>query len=373
MVATPGLVPDPPNLDAMTSPTHEVASPPPEPGETPKGSSAQSKRRFARGAHSRPKSEPLGPLRRGVRELGLALITIGVIILLFVLYQLYGTGVAEAHSQAQLAKQFNAAVSAATSGPTTTSPTSDNPTLGSGSESGGNQAEPSIPPGGAIDHLVIPKIGVNKFVVEGVQLNDLMKGPGHYPETVMPGQAGNAAIAGHRTTYGAPFYDLNELSVGDPIIITDLAGRTFTYRVSQPPRSVSPDDVSVLDPTPYAELTLTTCNPRFEATSRLVVVARLSGQAPLPVVRAAGAPASGAPAVSSPAAATSLTEGESGAWPAALACGAIVLLLWIGVRLCINRTRRWNRVAAYVVGIAICLVPLWFFFENVIRLLPPSI
>jgi sortase A len=295
------------------------------------------------------------------------MITIGVIILLFVLYQLYGTGVAEAHSQSQLAKQFNAAVSAAT--PKTTPPASDNPTLGSGSESSGNQpsqsaTEPSVPPGGAIDHLVIPKIGVNKFVVQGVQLDDLTKGPGHYPETVLPGQAGNAAIAGHRTTYGAPFYDLNALAVGDPIIITDRAGRTFTYRVSQPPRSVSPDDVSVLDPTPYAELTLTTCNPRFSATSRLIVVARLSaGQTPVPVVQAP----------STPAAATSLTAGESGAWPAALGYGAIVVLLWIGVRLCINRTRRWRRVAAYVVGIAICLVPLWFFFENVIRLLPASI
>jgi sortase A len=289
-----------------------------------------------------------------------------VIILLFVLYQLYGTGVAEAHSQAKLAKQFNAAVSAATAGPTPSAP--DNPTLGSGSTSSGNQTEPSIPPGGAIDHLVIPKIGVNKFVVEGVQVNDLMKGPGHYPGTVVPGQAGNAAIAGHRTTYGAPFYDLNELSVGDPIIITDLAGRTFTYRVSQPPRSVSPGDVSVLDPTPYAQLTLTTCNPRFEATSRLVVVARLSGQQPIPAVRAGRAPAA-----ASPAAVTSLTAGESRAWPAALGYGAIVVLLWIGVRFCINRTRRWSRFAAYVVGIAICLVPLWFFFENVIRLLPPSI
>jgi sortase A len=345
----------------MTSPAPEVASPSPEPEET----TPQAKRVFARRAHAGQKGEPLGPLRRGVRELGLALITVGVIILLFVLYQLFGTGVAEAHSQAKLAKQFNAAVSAATA--SKTGP--DNPTLGSGSPSSGNQAQPSIPPGGAIDHLVIPKIGVNKFVVQGVQVNDLMKGPGHYPQTVLPGQAGNAAIAGHRTTYGAPFYDLNELSVGDPIIITDLAGQTFTYLVSQPPRSVSPDDVSVLGPTPYAQLTLTTCTPRFEATARLIVVARLSGgQSPLPVVRA-----SGTPAASSTAAATSLTGGDAGAWPAAIGYGAILVLLWIGVRLCINRTRRWSRVAAYVVGIAICLVPLWFFFENVIRLLPPSI
>jgi sortase A len=346
---------------------HEVTPPSPEP-EQPAG---QSGKPSSRGAHARRRGEPLGPARRGVREVGLALITIGVIILLFVLYQLFGTSLAEAHSQSELAKQFNAAVASAKS----TASGSDNPTLGSGNGTAQSQGEPSVPPGGAIDHMVIPRIGVNKFVVEGVQVDDLMKGPGHYPQTVLPGQAGNAAIAGHRTTYGAPFFDLNELTVGDPIYITDLAGRTFTYKVSQPPRAVSPDDVSVLDPTPYAELTLTTCNPRFEATSRLVVVARMASGSPLPVVHPAGAGATGAAptAAASPAAATSLTGGDSGAWPAAIGYAAIVVLLWVGVRLCINRTRRWSRVAAYVIGIAICLVPLWFFFENVIRLLPPSI
>ena len=306
----------------------------------------------------------MGPARRGVRELGLALITLGVMILLFVLYQLFGTGLAEAHNQTPLAQQFNAAVSAAQAG----TPGSDNPALGSGAAATSGQGEPSVPPGGAIDHLVIPRIGVNKFVVEGVQLDDLMKGPGHYPGTVFPGEAGNAAIAGHRTTYGAPFFDLNELSVGDPIYVTDRAGRTFVYQVSRPPQVVSPDDVSVLDPTPFAQLTLTTCNPRFEATSRLVVVARLSGRPPLPVAPTAQ-PAAG-PA---PAAVTSLGSGDSRAWPAAIGYGAVVVLLWIGVRIGINRTRRWTRLAAYVVGIAVCLVPLWFFFENVIRLLPPSI
>jgi sortase A len=344
----------------MTSPANEVVPPSPQP-EDPTG---QPKKRFVRRTHARPRGEPLGPLRRGVRELGLALITIGVIILLFVLYQLFGTSVAESNSQSKLAKQFNAAVAATHN----RAPASDNPTLGSGSGSSQSEVEASAPPGGAIDHLIIPRIGLNKFVVEGVQVDDLMKGPGHYPETVLPGQDGNAAIAGHRTTYGAPFFDLNELKVGDPIFITDLAGRTFTYEVSESPLVVSPDDVSVLNPTPYAELTLTTCNPRFEATSRLVVVARLSSGSPLPVT-----PKATATAASNSAAVTSLTAGDSRAWPSAIGYGAVVVLLWIGVRLVINRTRRWSRVAAYAIGIAVCLIPLWFFFENVIRLLPPSI
>jgi len=302
------------------------------------------------------------------------LITAGFVILLFVAYQLFGTGVAEAHSQASLKKQFNTAVAHAKSA----NSGSDNPAVGgSDNPAVGQSSNPSVPSGGAIDHLVIPKIGLSKFVVEGVAENDLMKGPGHYPQTVVPGQDGNAAIAGHRTTYGAPFFDLNELSVGDPIYITDLAGRTWDYKVSQRPEVVSPSDVAVLDPTPDAQLTLTTCNPRFEATTRLVIVARLIGQAPLPVPAVhtsshASSHASSPAPVTVPVV-TSLGSGDSNAWPAALGYGAIVVLLWISARIGINRTRRWTRLAAYVVGIGICLVPLWFCFENAILLLPQSI
>lgn len=325
----------------------------------------------------------LGPFRRTVRELGLGLITLGVIILLFVAYQLFGTNITEAHNQAQLAKQFNSEVQKAkaaahdtaaeqappsgTSAPTTPAP---------------SQPLPAPPPGGAIEHLVIPKIGVDKFVVEGTNENDLRKGPGHYTGTAYPGQIGNTAIAGHRTTYGAPFFRLNELSPGDPIYLTDLQGRTWIYKVSRSPEVVNPDDVSVLDPTPFAELTLTTCNPRFSATSRLVVVARLSGKAlpPAPVTATRSTGGGGAPTSAVPAARAnvlpatdSLGHGDSNAWTPALLYGALVVLAWLGVRIWINRTRRWHRVLAYVAGIGVCLVPLWFCFENVILLLPPSI
>ena len=78
---------------------------------------------------------------------------------------------------------------------------------------------------------MIPKIGVDKIVVEGVGRNDLRKGPGHYPDTPMPGQPGNAAIAGHRTTYGAPFNRIDELEPGDEILVTTLQG-PFTYEVT---------------------------------------------------------------------------------------------------------------------------------------------
>jgi len=325
----------------MASPTAEVAPA----AEGSKGS-------VEPGRAYRP---PLGPVRRGIRELGLALITIGVIILLFVGYQLWGTGFAERHSQATLKRGFEAAV-VASSG--------DNPTVGTAGT--GNQSSQSPALSGAIDHMVIPRIKLDKYVVQGVAEQDLQQGPGHYPQTPLPGQDGNAAIAGHRTTYGAPFFDLNELSVGDPIYLTDTAGMTFTYKVSEPPKVVSPSDTAVLDNTPFPELTLTTCNPRFSATSRLVVVARLTGRPPLPVTH----PANVAPVA---AAVDNLGSGNRAAWPPAIAYGALVALLWVGVRILINRKRRWTRLAAYIAGIGVCLVPLWFCFENVVRLLPQNI
>lgn len=312
-----------------------------------------------------PAPARMGPLRRIVREVGLGLITLGVIVLLFVLYQLYGTNIAEAHSQHSLARQFSAAVARSHAG--TSSPTpagGDNPTLGA------QTVSPSAPSGGAIDHLVIPRIGLDKFVVEGTGEDDLRRGPGHYPGTPLPGQVGNAAIAGHRTTYGAPFFDLNELSPGDPIYITDLTGHTWTYKVSTPPQVVSPNDVAVLDATSFAQLTLTTCNPRFEATSRLVVFARLSGPA-------TAAPTTTVPASSHPApvlaGVDNLGHGESSAWTPAILYGLLVVILWLGTRLWINRTRRWRRLVAFAIGIGVCLVPLWFCFENAVLLLPQSI
>jgi sortase A len=301
---------------------------------------------------------PLGPFWRTVRELGLALIVAGVIVLLFVGYQLWGTGMAEAHSQTTLKRDFTARVAAATGHPGA----ADTATVGgtAGSSAG-------LPAGGAVARLVIPKIHLDVYVVQGVGDDDLRRGPGHYPQTVFPGQDGNAAIAGHRTTYGAPFFSLNELSLGDDIDVTDTAGRTFVYAVSTPPEVVSPDDVAVLDPTAFAQLTLTTCNPRYSDTSRLIVVADLVGGTALPASAAATASPGAA------AAGENLGQGQNGAWAPTLLFGAAVVVLWIGTRLLINRTRRWTRAGVVVIGIALCLVPLWFTFENVVRLLPPNI
>ncbi|MDQ2754042.1 MAG: class E sortase [Actinomycetota bacterium] len=315
---------------------------------------------------------PLGTIRRTVRELGLGLITAGVVILLFVTYQLWGTSIAEANSQAALKRSFDQHLAVTPPTPVSPSPTATSaPTTGGDNPAVGNPL-PTTPGGGAIDHLLIPKIGVDKFVVQGVGEEDLRRGPGHYPQTAMPGEQGNAAIAGHRTTYGAPFYRLNELGPGDDILLTNSTGKTFRYQVTQT-MVVAPSDVMVLNPTPDARLTLTTCNPRFSASTRLIVVAKLIGL-PAPPPPPTAAPVVSQPNVT-PRAATldTLGHGNGGAWPPAIAYGAAVVVIWIMTRILINRTRRLRRVGAYVGGIALCLIPLWFCFENVVLLLPQSI
>ena len=84
--------------------------------------------------------------------------------------------------------------------------------------------------GDAIAQIEIPSIGVTEYVVEGTDVDSLRKGPGHYPETPLPGEPGTTAIAGHRTTYGAPFRKIDQLERGEPIII-DMPDGRFVYRV----------------------------------------------------------------------------------------------------------------------------------------------
>ncbi|NND01485.1 MAG: class E sortase, partial [Acidimicrobiia bacterium] len=106
-------------------------------------------------------------------------------------------------------------------------------------------------------------------VVEGVKLSDLKNGAGHMPWTPLPGQPGNAVISGHRTTYGQPFHDLDQLADGD-LIEVDTALGTHIYSVTDV-FVVKPTDVWVTHPKSGAWLTLTTCNPRFSARERLIV------------------------------------------------------------------------------------------------------
>ena len=120
----------------------------------------------------------------------------------------------------------------------------------------------------------IPDIGLDAVVFEGVTPATLRNGPGHMPWTPVPGQPGNAVISGHRTTYGAPFYDLDLLEPGDEIEV-DTAIGTHVYTVRETV-IVTPTDVWVTEPRPGAWLTLTTCHPKLSARERLIVFAELT-------------------------------------------------------------------------------------------------
>jgi sortase A len=120
-------------------------------------------------------------------------------------------------------------------------------------------------------------------VVEGVSLDDLKNGAGHMPSTPLPGQPGNSVISGHRTTYGAPFHELDELVPGDRIEVETAIG-VHVYEVRST-EIVRPTDVWVTEPRDGAWLTLTTCHPRFSARQRLVVFAELVDGPNLEAVR----------------------------------------------------------------------------------------
>jgi sortase A len=128
--------------------------------------------------------------------------------------------------------------------------------------------------GDALTRLVIPTLKVDTVVVEGTGASALRAGAGHYPNTPLPGEEGNVAIAGHRTTYGKPFANLDRLTVGEDIVLETPVGR-HVYRVSRPPFVVSNNDFTVIAQTPGRTLTLTTCHPKGSASQRLVIRAEM--------------------------------------------------------------------------------------------------
>lgn len=137
--------------------------------------------------------------------------------------------------------------------------------------------------GSAVGRIRIAAIDASFVVVKGTGSSELQNGPGIYPETNFPGVPGTTAIAGHRTTYLAPFRHIDELHKGEPIVL-EMPYARFTYRVVES-RVVLPTDVSVLDPAGYSRLVLSACTPLFSASHRLIVFARLTSTAPLGAAR----------------------------------------------------------------------------------------
>lgn len=212
-------------------------------------------------------------VRRTLRGVGELLVTAGIVLLLFVVYELKVTSVYTAREQTRLGQDLQHAWTAAA------------PHRGTGAVPAA--VDPIPPLGDALARLYLPRLGrgYHKVVVQGVERSDLKEGPGHLPGSALPGQLGNVVISGHRTTYGAPFNRLDELQVGDAIVV-ETRTTWYTYRVTGL-SVVAPTAVEVTFPVPgdagatptQRLLTLTTCNPKYSAQTRLIVRALL--QTPL--------------------------------------------------------------------------------------------
>jgi len=225
--------------------------------------------------------------RMVVRGIGQLLITLGIVILLFVVYELWVTGL---YTKAQQHKLLNRITQDWLG------------QKGLGEISTKKPGIDHVPIGSGIAVLRIPRFGKNyeMVIVEGTGYSDLQKGPGHYPGTAFPGQVGNFAVAGHRTTYDAPFNRIDTIRRGDAIVL-ETKTMWFTYRAEDVPAAkgyphvpyqeiVSPSDVAVAYPVPdqpnrdakpsLKMLTFTSCNPKYSAAQRIVVHAVLTQALP---------------------------------------------------------------------------------------------
>ena len=305
-------------------------------------------------------------VRRAVGGLGRMLIAAGVLVLLFVAYQLFGTGLAERRSQRELRRQLAGRLAGRPPGATTTTGGGASSTTTVPGSASTLPAGPAPPPTGeALAVIRIPRIGIEKAVVQGVSLEDLKRGPGHYPGTPVPGQPGNAAIAGHRTTYGAPFFRLDEMQPGDPIFVTTSQG-SFVYQV-QTKQVIGPKENSVLLPSTDNRLTLTTCNPRFSASQRLIIVSELKGTA---AEASPTSPSTGPPSLAGESTRPGLSGTAAAKRPAVL-WGLLAAAIWF-VAWLVGRARPSLGWRAYLFGAPVFLFVLFVFFENFSRLLPAN-
>lgn len=375
------------------------------------------------------------------------LISVGVLMFAFVGYQLWGTGIQTAQAQNRLEDEFEELLAA----PVPTDPVATAPVTTAAEPvtpaTTAPDPAPTVAPtttvapaalqpprlGEPLARLEIPSIDLDRIVIAGVRSSDLQDGPGHFPETPLPGQLGNAAIAGHRTTHGQPFFRIDEVAVGDDIVVETLAGR-FTYVVTGQ-QIVSPDDYQLVIPTvdpSVATITLTSCHPKFSARQRIVVTAALDPDRSDAVTEAwftrppidpdglipgdepdTTEPGATAPSTTEPATTAPSTTGPATTGPATTAApdqptapgegivaggaaegtgqelfenrwfsdpdafvqvalwGAALTAVAIGATLLSRRTRR-NWVGA-LVGAGPFVVVLYFWFENVNRLLPPNL
>jgi LPXTG-site transpeptidase (sortase) family protein len=226
------------------------------------------------------RTTPGSVLRTAARGAGELLITLGLVVLLFAAYEVWGKAAIVGAEQNDLDKQLAQQWAQQPSAPPS-----------AGGQAGVGTAALPPPSGNALARLYIPRLQKNWVVVQGVRQSDIRYAPGHYPETAMPGQVGNFSVAGHRTR--SIFWDLDLVKAGDTVIV-ETAQTWFVYSVTQN-HIVLPNAVQVVAPVPNqpgakpskAMLTITTCNPKFNNYQRLIVHAELVHSQPREVGRPA--------------------------------------------------------------------------------------
>jgi sortase A len=214
---------------------------------------------------------PTPTTRRAVRGIGWTLIAAGAVVLLYVVYLLWFTNLETEREQRTLAEEWTLTVS----GETVADDVDAEP------------VGPAVEVGEAYAALWFERNGEPivaegvLYVVDDVTVEALKRGPGHYSFTDRPGGGGNFAVAGHRTTYGAPFWAVDELQAGDTIHVVDREGREWVYLYREQ-EIVLPTDVWVIGDDPLGNgrptITLTTCHPRFSAAQRLIIWGELVGR-----------------------------------------------------------------------------------------------
>ncbi|MEU7043789.1 class E sortase [Streptomyces varsoviensis] len=233
-----------------------------------------------------------------VRTFSELCVTVGTLIVLFVVYVLYWTGVrADSAMNGELDrlqdKWSTGSVAAGSAKPGEPGASGEPGRSGQPGQSTGTPTPPPQTPyeeGESFAVMYIPRFGAgwSKPVLEGTGTSVLKKGLGHYANTARLGETGNFAVAGHRRTYGDPFKDFPELRPGDAVVVRDGA-TWFTYRIDRRPYKTLPSDIGVIDPVPRKSgfkgpgryLTLTTCEPEWGHSHRLIAWAHLDATQPV--------------------------------------------------------------------------------------------
>ncbi len=268
--------------------------------------------------------------------LGLALLACSVFVAGFFGYLLIGTSIAEGRQQQHLLRDLG--------------PVLPHDLITS---SGANPAPSTAPAalGTALGILEVPRLHLNAAFLEGAQEGQLEVGPGHMEQTPLPGQAGDAVLAGHRTTWGKPFADLDQLQVGDRAIVTTRQGRFIFAATSS--SIVLPSDRGGILITTGPSLTLLTCTPRYSASHRLLVhFDEVERSAPL---NGAG-----------PSSRVSVVHQRGSVWSAVLL--ATLLMVLVGLMICFRHRKRLV-TTLFLVTIPVCFL----LYESLATLLPAGL